>query len=127
MSDAGKKRTKSYSRSQLMKWISLLNEDQLTEINRISFDTPQVIFKHSTRCSISSVAKNRLERAESPSNINFYYLDLIAFRELSNKIAETYQVHHESPQVLLIKNGECIFDESHNAINMDELVEQSLR
>ncbi len=110
-----------------MNWIPLVNEDQLTEINRISSDTPQVIFKHSTRCSISSVAKNRLERAELPANINFYYLDLIAFRELSNKITETYQVHHESPQVLLIKNGECIFDESHNAINMDELVEQSLR
>jgi bacillithiol system protein YtxJ len=108
-----------------MNWIPLVNEHQLTEINRISFDTPQIIFKHSTRCSISSVAKNRLERAESPSNINFYYLDLIAFRELSNKIAETYQVHHESPQVLLIKNGECIFDESHNAINMDEIVEQA--
>lgn len=110
-----------------MNWIPLVSEDQLNEINKISFEKTQVIFKHSTRCSISTMAKSRLERSDIPSNIEFNYLDLIAFRSLSNKISDTYKVHHESPQVLVIKNGECIFDESHNAISMEELVEQALR
>lgn len=109
-----------------MNWIPLELDQQLNEINKISFQRPQLIFKHSTRCSISSMAKSRLERSEIPSNIDFYCLDLIAFRSLSNKISETYQVHHESPQVLLIKNGKCIFDESHNAIGMDEILEHAI-
>ena len=84
-----------------------------------------VIFKHSTRCSISSMAKNRLERVPAPDHIRFYYLDLIRYRSVSNKVAELFQVWHESPQVLLLKNGECVYDESHNAIDMNELAGQA--
>ena len=86
---------------------------------------PQVIFKHSTTCSISKMALDRFERATAPETIDFYYLDLLSYRSISNSIAETFQVHHESPQVILIKNGECIYDESHYGIMMDELVEQA--
>lgn len=68
---------------------------------------------------------NRLERAEAPATIDFYYLDLLAHRNISNKIAEDFQVYHESPQVLLIRNGECVYDESHMAITMDELISLS--
>lgn len=104
-----------------MNWIPLTTEDQLILIKEKSFSIPQVIFKHSTRCSTSSMVLNRLERAEAPASIDFYYLDLLTHRNISNKIAEDFQVYHESPQVLLIRNGECVYDESHMAITMDEL------
>ena len=97
----------------------------MTEINAASAAAPIVIFKHSTRCSISSMAKARLERAVAPEGLTFYYLDLIAYRALSNKIADSYQVPHESPQVLVIRNGECIYDESHSGILMDEIIAQA--
>ena len=86
---------------------------------------PQVIFKHSTRCSISSVAFQRLQKAQQPEGIDFYYLDLLAHRPLSNRVAEVFKVHHESPQVLVIKDGKCIFDESHLGISMLDIVENA--
>lgn len=106
-------------------WIALESEEQLNAIQEHSFDHPVVIFKHSTRCSISSMAKTRLERAGEPAGMTFYYLDLIKYRTISNRIAEMYSVEHESPQVLLIRNGECIYDESHSGIRMEELAEQA--
>ena len=104
-----------------MKWIHLTDEGQLNELITKSQHKPQVIFKHSSRCSISAVAFQRLQKAQQPDNLEFYFLDLLAHRSLSNKIAETFGVHHESPQVLLIKNGRCIFDESHLGISMNDL------
>ncbi len=108
-----------------MNWIPLTNVEQLDSIRTTSESKPQVIFKHSTTCSISKMALDRFERAAAPETIDFYYLDLLSYRSISNSIAETFQVHHESPQVILIKNGECIYDESHYGIMMDELVEQA--
>jgi bacillithiol system protein YtxJ len=108
-----------------MKWITLKSEEELAAVTEKSYNTPQVIFKHSTRCSISSVVKRRLDNEEIPDGIDFYYLDLLSFRSLSNKIAEQFAVYHESPQVLLIKNGECVYDESHIAIQMDDILEQA--
>lgn len=109
-----------------MNWINLTNEEQLLHIKERSTTKSQVIFKHSTRCSISSVAKHRLERSGQPEGMDFYFLDLIQHRGLSNKIATDFAVYHESPQVLLIKNGECVYDESHSGIDMSELIEQSI-
>jgi bacillithiol system protein YtxJ len=109
-----------------MNWITLTNEEQLHKIKANSSVKPQVIFKHSTRCSISSVAKNRLERSNQPDEIDFYFLDLIKFRSISNKIAEDFKVYHESPQILVIKNGECTYDESHSGIDMEEIIEQAM-
>lgn len=109
-----------------MNWISLTNEEQLHQIKLNSNTRPQVIFKHSTRCSISSVAKNRLERSIQSDEVDFYFLDLITFRAISNKIAADFKVYHESPQVLLIRNGECIYDESHSGIDMEEIIEQAM-
>ena len=108
-----------------MNWISLKTEEELNNIIKKSSDKPQVIFKHSTRCSISSMAKNRLDRSEPPTDVDFHYLDLIACKALSNKIAEDFFVEHESPQVLVIKNGKCIYDESHSGISMDDITEQA--
>ncbi len=108
-----------------MNWIPLDSLDQLNKIIERSNEIPCAIFKHSTRCSISSMAKLRLEGDWDFSNndIEAYYLDLIAHRDISNQIAETFSVHHESPQILLIKNGACTYDSSHLDITVDELKE----
>ena len=107
-----------------MNWNQLISMDQLSELKKKSTEKPQLIFKHSTRCSISSMALSRFERSEAASNVDFYLLDLLSFRNISNEIADQFNVHHQSPQILLIHKGECIFDESHNAIAMDEVAEQ---
>lgn len=109
-----------------MTWISLQTEEHLNQLTQLSYTKPQVIFKHSTRCSISSVAKNRLERSNQPEEMDFHFLDLITYRQLSGKIAEAFNVYHESPQILVIKNGECIYDESHSGIDMEEIIQQAL-
>ncbi|MES2332885.1 MAG: bacillithiol system redox-active protein YtxJ [Bacteroidota bacterium] len=106
-----------------MNWIPLNKEEQLAQIREKSATVPQVIFKHSSRCGTSSMVLDRLERSKAPETIDFYFLDLIRHRDISNKISEEFKVFHESPQVLLIKNGECVYDESHMGIRMDELEE----
>lgn len=108
-----------------MNWINLEAEQQLAAIKTLSYSKPQLIFKHSTRCSISVMAKNRLDREPATNLIDSYYLDLLSHRDISNKIAESFGVVHESPQVLLIKNGECTYEESHTGINMTEILEQA--
>jgi bacillithiol system protein YtxJ len=108
-----------------MNWKALTEEAQLEQIKEESKQQPVVIFKHSTRCSISSMAKSRLDRETPVENVTFYYLDLIKYRAISNKVAEEFKVHHESPQILIIKNGECTYDESHNGISMDDIAQQA--
>lgn len=110
-----------------MNWITLNNHEQLGQIK--SSDGYHVIFKHSTRCPVSMMAKRRFEmgRDEIPQDLPVYYLDLIAFRDISNAISEQFNVHHESPQVLLIKDGECIYEASHSDITTEELAEQILQ
>jgi bacillithiol system protein YtxJ len=108
-----------------MDWITLDSEQQLADINEKSFAKPQLIFKHSTRCPISSVVKNRLYKGSLPENIDFYYLDLVANRSVSNQIATQYGVQHESPQVLLIKDGKCVFNDNHSAIYMEDILENA--
>ena len=106
-----------------MSWIKL---DQISQLNDIKADEGfSIIFKHSTRCSISMMAKKRVDMdlSDLPSTVKSYFLDLIAHREISNQIAELFQVHHESPQLLLIKNGECILDQSHSDISIEETLE----
>ena len=106
-----------------MNWIPLRSEEQLEEIRERSTARPQLIFKHSTRCSTSALVKGRLERGEAPQAIDFYYLDLINYRPVSNKVADAFQIDHESPQVLLIRDGKCVYDESHLGITMDDIVD----
>jgi bacillithiol system protein YtxJ len=108
-----------------MNWKTLYTEKQLEELRERSATIPQVIFKHSTRCSISAMAKSRLDRSPEPDGIEFHYLDLLANRQLSNKISEIFHVYHESPQVLVIVNDECVYDESHSGISMDLIVESA--
>ena len=107
-----------------MNWIPLRSTEELEQIILLSKKSPQVIFKHSTRCSISSVAKSRLEKATAPEETPFYYLDLLSYRSLSNSIADRFSVQHESPQILVIKDGKCVYDESHTGIDMEEIKDQ---
>lgn len=84
-----------------------------------------MIFKHSTRCSVSMMAKRRFELdwEAIPADTSLYFLDLISFRDISAQVAETFQVHHESPQILLIKDGDCVLDASHSDISAEEVAE----
>jgi bacillithiol system protein YtxJ len=107
-----------------MNWIPITCESQVDDIFYSSNIEPQVIFKHSTKCSISIMAKNRLERQSSEGLKNFHYLDLLEYRQVSNYIAEKFNIIHQSPQILVISKGECIYEETHSAINMDEIISQ---
>jgi len=104
-----------------MNWIPLTTEAQLEEIVSLSETKPTLIFKHSTRCSISSTALNRLERAWDALDTPAYYLDLIALRPISNAIAEKFDIEHQSPQVLVISQGSCSYSATHLDIAMDEI------
>ncbi len=110
-----------------MNWIALDSTAAVLEISKLSNSIPQVIFKHSSRCSISAVAKQRIERSDVIVKqyplVNFYLLDVILHREVSQFIGEFFKVHHESPQILLIKNEICVYDESHLEINPSEVFE----
>lgn len=111
-----------------MNWNNLQEEQELEKIKEISASQPVLIFKHSTRCSISATALNRLERSWKEAdmkNVRPYLLDLISYRSISNKIADTFQVQHESPQVLVIRDGKCTYHASHLGIQYDELVKNT--
>ncbi len=109
----------------MLNWNIIDKQEQIDEISQISHEHPCLIFKHSTRCSISSMAKMRLESDwdEQLHHLQVYYLDLISYRSISQQIANQFSVHHESPQVLLIQNGECTYDASHLDITVNELQE----
>ena len=102
-------------------WVKLTEKNQLNDLIRESYVTPVLFFKHSIRCSISSMAKNRLENNWNMENVVPVYLDLINFRNLSNQLAEEFGVVHASPQVILVKDGKCIFTASHNAIDVESI------
>lgn len=107
-----------------MNWIALKEETQLENIKKESAEQPVLIFKHSTRCSISATALNRLERAwkaEDMPMVKAYYLDLLSYRAISQQIASTFSVVHESPQLLLISNGKCVYHASHLEIAYPEV------
>ncbi|MEZ4992081.1 MAG: bacillithiol system redox-active protein YtxJ [Saprospiraceae bacterium] len=110
----------------MINWIPIVSFEQLQEIEERSKVLPCIIFKHSISCSISALAKHRLENYwDVTSEIaDFYYLDLIRFRNLSNAISENYQVRHESPQLLMIRNGVCVYHTSHLDITVHQLKEQ---
>jgi bacillithiol system protein YtxJ len=103
-----------------MNWTSLESANQIDAIKQQAGYS--LIFKHSTRCSISMMAKRRFELDwdKLPADMPLYFLDLIKYRDLSSQIAQDFQVYHESPQLLLIRDGECVLDQSHGGISVDE-------
>jgi bacillithiol system protein YtxJ len=105
-------------------WLPLTQSEQLTALIQESHERPVIIFKHSTSCSISAAAKGKVERQWADSGLSdtpIYYLDLLRFRPISNQIAEQFGVRHESPQLLLIQDGECRYDASHMGIRLSEV------
>lgn len=102
----------------------LTEASQLNEIDANSSEGKGVlIFKHSTRCIISKMVWTNLSSdwSNDLEDLPVYFLDLISNRALSLLVAERYGVYHESPQVLLIKNGKCVYHDSHHGINQREI------
>lgn len=109
-----------------MNWIPLKNQEEINQIKDHSHDKPVIIFKHSTRCSISSMVLNRLERSwseEEVADVKPYYLDLLKYRDISNMIADEFKIPHQSPQVLMLKNGEVVYHDSHMNISYETIKE----
>lgn len=107
-----------------MNWNSLSDASQLETIKEESFKQPVLILKHSKTCSISATALSRLERnwkQEKVGDLKPYFLDLLANRSLSAQIALTFDIEHQSPQVLLINDGVCIYSATHFDISFAEL------
>lgn len=107
-----------------MKWIELTELDQLHGIQTESDTAPVLIFKHSYRCNISRAALDRLERNWNDTemtHIKAYFLDLLSNRQLSDAVAGTFGIEHESPQVLLISNGKAVLDLSHFEIDYGQI------
>jgi bacillithiol system protein YtxJ len=103
-------------------WIPLTFMGQLDEIVAFSNQKPVVIFKHSTRCSVSRMALKKFESEYDLENrVDAYYLDLLEHRDISNEIANRFNVYHQSPQLLLIKDGKSVYDVSHSDIDAEEL------
>ncbi len=100
-------------------WINLTKIEQLDEIVERSKTKTQIIFKHSTRCGISRMVMNQFKKEYklADNEADLYYLDLLNFRDISASIAEKFKVMHESPQLLVIKNGTVVAFDSHSGIN----------
>ena len=101
-----------------LSWTPLVSVKDIDTIKEISKNQSVLIFKHSTRCGISRMVIKQFESLFNEENkqLKVYYLDLLNFREVSSKLSEVFQVIHQSPQLLVIKNGISVYDESHYKI-----------
>ena len=108
---------------QEAKFFTLAALSQLDEIDAVSEMKPVVIFKHSTRCSISRFALKQFDVAFNypEDKIDWYLLDLLNHRDISNEIAHRYEVMHQSPQIIVIKNKKAIYHDSHDGIDATDL------
>jgi bacillithiol system protein YtxJ len=110
-----------------MNWTALTELSQIDQIIEESKSQPVLVLKHSTTCSISNTALNRLERQykqEQVGQLKPYYLDLLRFRPISAQLTQSFGIEHQSPQVLLIKNGKCTYHESHFGISFAGIAEE---
>jgi len=108
---------------KILPWKILNSMEQLTQIAKDSKSKPVAIYKHSTTCGISGMVLRGLQSQYDieASALDFYYLDLKAYRQISNEVAARFQVWHESPQIILIKNGTAVYNASHSAVNAHAL------
>lgn len=104
---------------KVLPWIALTSIEQLRELEDKSKTKTQVIFKHSTRCGISRMVMNQFQAAYdlTADDLDLYYLDLLNYRDVSNETGYKFQVLHQSPQILVIKNGVAVAHASHGAVN----------
>jgi bacillithiol system protein YtxJ len=108
-----------------MSWHNLQTIDAISTIVEASAARPQLIFKHSTRCGISAAARSRLEEAREDlaTEMDLHYLDLISHRDVSNEIASRFSVEHQSPQILLIRDGASVLSLTHYDIEADKILQ----
>ncbi len=113
----------SSSRKNDFPWQELTAKQEVDELIEASGEKPVLIFKHSTRCSISAMAKSRFESGWNPENdaVQLVFLDLLRYRDVSDYVAEKTGIVHQSPQAILIRDGEVIYDASHSAISAREI------
>ncbi|KAA5822286.1 bacillithiol system redox-active protein YtxJ [Algibacter amylolyticus] len=111
--------SKTPKEEKLLPWIALSELSQLDAISEKSKTKTQVVFKHSTRCGISRMVMKQFVEAYglTETDLDLYYLDLLSYRDVSNEVGYKFQVMHESPQILVIKNGVAVAHASHGAIN----------
>lgn len=111
--------TAEIKETKVLPWINLTEVEQINLISERSKSKIQIIFKYSSRCSINRIMFNRFVDSYelSESSADLYYLDIINYRELSSLIANKFQILHESPQVLIVRNGVVVAHESHGAIS----------
>ena len=110
-----------------MNWKTLDSIAALDHLQQRSHERPAVIFKHSTRCSISSMVLSRLEGAWDEAEmeeVDFFFLDLIRHRDVSQEVASRFEVTHQSPQMLIIREGKSVFDASHMSVSYQKLKSQ---
>ena len=113
------------SNENKINWNELTDLGQLSEIIEISNEKPVAIFKHSTRCSVSRMVLKQFENEfNSSDKVTPYFLDLIAHRDISNEIASRFGVTHQSPQLILIKEGKAVYNVSHSDIDAEELAKK---
>lgn len=112
--------SKQVKENQKFPWIDLSSLEQLLEIKEQSKIIPVVIFKHSTRCVISRMVLRDFESSfvKDGKSVDLYLLDLLSYRDISSQVGEIFQVFHQSPQLIVIKNGEAIYHASHNDIKV---------
>lgn len=113
-----------FSREINKDWISLSDPQQINELIMESRSIPVIIYKHSSRCGLSAMTENKLEEGWEilKPRVKLYFLDLIRNREVSNSVAERFNIRHQSPQILIIKNGICVYNSSHYEINVETIL-----
>ncbi|WP_178988118.1 bacillithiol system redox-active protein YtxJ [Winogradskyella schleiferi] len=118
----GSSESKKSKEEKILPWQPLNEVAQLDRISEKSKTKTQLIFKHSTRCGISRmVMKQFVSAYDLDNNADLYYLDLLSYRDVSNEVGYKFQVMHQSPQLLVIRNGVVVAHASHGAINEMDL------
>ena len=104
-------------------WLPLTTLEQLETIETESNTASVLIFKDSTRCGISKMVIKQFEKlfTEENQHLKVYYLDLLNYRDISNGIAAKFQVMHQSPQLIVVRNGSAVHHASHNDITQVNL------
>lgn len=119
----GSKNPSEAKEKKSIPWNQLTSVEQLEVISEESKTTPVAIFKHSTRCGISRMVLNQFESNYDidPNQMKLYYLDLLGYRSISDEVGIRFQVFHQSPQLIVVKNGNTVHHASHHSIHADDL------
>ncbi|MCQ0110813.1 bacillithiol system redox-active protein YtxJ [Zhouia amylolytica] len=111
--------TSKDSENSNVSWNSLVHINEIENLVEESYKMPIAVFKHSTRCGISRMVLNSFEKQYGlkKEDAQLYFLDLLRFRDISDALANRFHIRHESPQLLVIKEGQIVHHASHGSIN----------